>query len=235
MSLTYSQYVAEMLVLTQYNANDPNFTQNLPSALDYAQDRITRELNLLYTVASNSSLALTAGTRSLNISGLNLNVLSDLNIITPATQTNPEIGTRNPATIADKSYLNLVYNSPTITGIPESFAFLDENTLLFGPFPDANYTVEVIGTYRQPGLSSMNTTTWISTNIPDLLLAASMVFMSGFMKNFGAQSDDPKMAVSWESQYQTLRDSVGVEDAMRKFKATGYTSDLPTAYNPKRT
>lgn len=235
MSLTFDQYVAEMLVLTQFNPDDPEFTTNLPSALDYSQDRINRELNLLNTVVSNSSLALTAGVRSLDITPANINVLSQVNLITPAAQTNPEAGTRNSVTIASKSFLDIVYGSAANPGLPINFALLTDTDLLFGPFPDAAYTVELTGTMMPESLSASNETTWVSTNIPDLLIAASMVFMAGFMKNFGAQSDDPKMAQSWESQYTTLRDSVAVEDARRKFQSIGWSSDLPNQFNPPRT
>lgn len=235
MSLTYNQYVAEMLVLTQFNAGDPEFTTNLPNALDYAQDRIDRELNLLNTVASNSSLALTPGSRSLDITAASINVLSDVNVITPSGTTNPDLGTRNPCTPSTKEWMNAVFGSVAVAGTPQYFAMLTNSTILFAPWPDLPYQIELVGTVRPQSLSASNPATWVSTNLPDLLLAASMIFMSGFMKNFGAQSDDPKSAVSWESQYVTLRDSATVEDARRKFQAAGWTSDMPSALNPPRT
>ena len=234
MSLTYSQYVSELQVLTQFNANDPNFMANLPSALDYAQDRISRELNLLNTVVSNTTLALTAGSRNLDITSATMNVMQDINLITPAGTTNPEAGTRNPLVIASKEFLDWTYGSSTGSQLPTYFAMLTDTMILFGPWPDQNYSVELIGTTRPAGLSETNTTTWVSTYLPDLLLAASMIFMSGFMKNFGAQSDDPKMAISWESQYTTLRDSANVEDLRRKFQSQGWTSELPSPLTPPR-
>jgi hypothetical protein len=106
---------------------------------------------------------------------------------------------------------------------------------MVGPYPDAAYNVELIGTVRPTPLSPTTTSTWISTYLPDLFLAASMIQMSAFKMNFGAQSDDPKMAQSWETQYVTLRDSAATEDAMRKYYATGWTSDLPNQFNPART
>lgn len=235
MGLSYTQYVAELLALSKFNASDPLFTTNLPNAIDYAYDRINRELNLLSTVASNSSLTLTAGSRLLDYSAANINVLQDINIISPATATNPEEGTRNPCTIADKSFLNAVYNSPSQVGVPVSFAPFDDHTLLFGPFPDADYTVELIGTVKIVPLSAAAPTNWISENLPDLLLTASMIQVSGFKMNYGAMTEDPKQAISYESQYLSLRDSAAVEDARRKFQATGYTSELPTQFNQART
>ena len=115
------------------------------------------------------------------------------------------------------------------------FATPSFTTTTLGPWPDAAYTLEIVGTYWPVGLSAGNQTTWISTYLPDLLLAGAMIQMSGYVKNFGAQADDPKMSMSWETQFVTLRDSAGVEDARRKFAATGWSTDLPNAYNPART
>lgn len=233
--MTYDEIVAELLVLTQYNANDPNFTANLPVALTYAQNRIDRELNLLNTVTGNNTLLLTAGSRHLDITPANINVLSDVNIITPVTAPGPNMGTRNPATICSKEWLAAVYGSSQNPGVPQWFALSDDVTLLFGPWPDHAYRVELVGTVRPLTLSETNQTTWVSVNIPDVLLAACMIWMSAFKHNFGSQADDPKMAVSWETQYQTLSGSARVEDLRRKFQSEGWTSDLPNKLNPPRT
>ena len=47
----------------------------------------------------------------------------------------------------------------------------------------------------------MNTTTWLGDNVPDLFFCACMVEAAGWMQNFGAQSDNPQMALSWEARY----------------------------------
>ena len=234
MSLTYSQYVTELALLAQFNSSDPNFTSNLQSCLDYAQNRINRELNLLNTVSVNNTITSTIGVRAVSISSINANVLQNINVITPHGTTNPELGNRNPLINVDKSWLDWTYGATGVNAQPKYFAMLDNQTILLGPWPDQVYTLNIYGTYWPIGLTVSNTTTFISTYLPDLLLAASMVQMSGYMKNFGSQADNPQQAVSWETQYVSLRDSAGVEDARRKFQSTGWTSDLPTAYNNKR-
>ena len=234
-ALTYDSYVAELQVLAQFNSGDPNFTANLPSAISYAEDRINRELDLLNTIASNSSLALSAGSRSLDITEANINVLERLNIVTPASQTSPDNGTRNCCLPVSQDFLDLVFGSNAQKGLPIYFNRQNDHILLFGPAPDQDYTVELVGTIWQTPLSATNATTWISTFVPDLLIAASMIFMSGFMRNFGSQSDDPRMAQSWETQFGLLIKSAQVEDARRKFKSSGWTSDIPNPINPPRT
>lgn len=240
MSLTYATFTTELALLAQFPATDPNFLSNLPSCIDYATDRITRELNLLNTQTANSTLALTTGTRLLDMSSLSpaVNVLMDVNVITPHGVTNPDLGTRNQLTIQSRAFLNAVYGtSPAqggVVGVPEYFSMATDQEILVGPYPDQAYQVELIATVRPSPISPIVSTNWITTYLPDLLLAAAMIQMSGFKMNFGAQADNPQMAMSWETQYVTLRDSAGVEDAMRKYFATGWTSQLPSQYNPPR-
>lgn len=234
MGYTYNTFVTELALLAQFPATDPNFLANLPTCLDYAQNRINRELNLLNTVSTNSSIVTTAGSRIVSLAAINANVLENVNIITPVGSSSPDAGSRNPLVIQNKSWLDWTYGSNVVTGVPEYFSMLDNQTILLGPWPDKGYMVEVIGTYWPIGLTPSNQTTWISTYIPDLLMAAAMIQASGFKMNFGSQADDPKMAISWEDQYTKLRDSAGVEDARRKFFSTGWSSDLPNAYNTAR-
>lgn len=237
MSLTYEQYLTELALLAQFNSTDPNFLSNLPSAIDYATDRITRELDLLNTVTANSTIQCAVGTRIISLAGLNpvFNVLRDINVITPSGTTNPDLGSRNPLTIATTAFMNQVYGSNTVTGVPEYFAMVTDQKIIVAPYPDQTYNLEIIGTVRPAPISPTNQTNWISIYLPDLLLAASMIQMSGFKMNFSAMSDDPKQAISWESQYVSLRDSAATEDAMRKYASTGWNSQLPTQFNPART
>jgi len=48
----------------------------------------------------------------------------------------------------------------------------------------------------------------LSVYYPELLIAACMVYGSGYQRDFGAQADDPAKAVSWEAQYAALRQGV---------------------------
>lgn len=240
---TYTTFVAELAVLAQFNPTDVNFVANLPSCIDYATDRITRELNLLNTITSNSTIQTTVGSRIVSLAALNpiFNTLQDINVLTPSGVTSPDLSTRVQLTIQSRAFMNAVYGTSPSTGgltaTPQYFAMVTDQVIQVGPYPDAAYNLEIIGTVRPTALSASvpNGTNWISLYLPDLFLAAAMVQMSGFMRSFGAQSDDPKLAVSWESQYGLLRDSASVEDAMRKYFSTGWTAQVPSQLNPPRT
>jgi hypothetical protein len=114
-----------------------------------------------------------------------------------------------------------------VTGLPKYFVPFNDNLFLVGPYPDQPYYVEIVGTYRPDSLSSSNQTTFISLYLPDLFIMASMVYVSGYQRNFGRQSDDPAMAQSYENQYQTLLKGAAVEEARKKFEASGWTSQSP--------
>lgn len=94
---------------------------------------------------------------------------------------------------------------------------LDQDEALVGPWPDAAYTVEVVGSVRPPQLSASVATSPLSVFFPDLLIAASMVFAAGYQRNFGSAVDDPKMAVTWESHYQALLPAAKGEEARKIF------------------
>jgi hypothetical protein len=155
-------------------------------------------------------------------------VSEQINVLTPAGTVNPNLGTRNPLLPVTKEFLDAVYGNATSTGVPKYWCPFNDNLFLVGPYPDQQYYVEIVGTYRPASLSSSNTTTFISLYLPDVFIMASMVYVSGYQRNFGRQSDDPAMAQSYESQYQTLLKGAAVEEARKKFEASGWTSQSPT-------
>lgn len=236
MSYTYATYTAALAELMVTDPTNADFLAILPSIIDYAEQRDYRELDLLNTVVRDSSGVLSVNNRNFTLpttAGVFV-VVQGINAITPAGAA-PEGGTRNPLIPTTRDYLDAVWPSTTGATLPTSFAMITQGTIVVGPWPDAAYTVEVIGTQRPAPLSATNTTTLLSTMLPDLFLATSMVFASGFMRNFGSQSDDPKMAASWESQTQTLMASANQEEFRKKLQATGWTSQQPSPMTPPRT
>ena len=133
MGYTYTSFVAELALMTQFSVTDPNFVGNLPTCIDYATDRITRELDLLNTVTATSTPTLTVGSRVLDLSALSpvFNVIRDLNVITPFGTTDPNLGTRNALTIQSLAFMNWTYGaSPNGWGLdrrPSVFCDVDRS------------------------------------------------------------------------------------------------------------
>lgn len=233
--VTYSQYVNDIATLAVVQPTDPNFTALIPQMITYAENRIYRDIDFLFTSTSILGYSLAPGSRSLTIPQGTLVVAEQINVITPIGQQNPDSGVRNVCLPVTKEWLDAVYGNSSVTGVPAYFAPFNDNLFYFGPYPDAGYYVEIVGTYRPASLSATNNTTFISQYLPDLLIMASMIFISGYQRNFGRQSDDPAMAQSYENQYQVLLKSAMVEEARKKFESSGWTSMSPAiAASPSR-
>lgn len=226
--LTYATYKTALATLSVVPETDPNWLAILPDAIEYAELRIYRDLDLLSTVQVNTSFSTTASVSKVAITQGTFVTLQNVNVITPSGTVDPDQGTRVPLLPVSKEYIQYSWPSATNAGVPSYFAMIDERTFSLGPWPDDAYTLEIIGTIRPETLSASNTTTFISQYLPDLFLMASMIFISGYQRNFGRQSDDPQMAQSYESQYMALLKGATVEEYRKKYQSSGWTSMSPS-------
>lgn len=223
--LTYSTYVDALSTLLVIPSSNADFQTILPDCIDFAEQKIYRELNLLSTVVRDSSQALTPGVRDFSLptaQGIFV-VTNGINVITPAGST-PTNGTRNQLVPVSRDYLDNVWPSVSGSTVPSYFAMITQTGIVVGPWPDAAYTMEVIGTQRPTPISATNTQTFLSLYLPDLFLSASMIFMAGYQHAFGAQADDPKMSVSWQSQYDLLFASANAEEMRKAFMGSAWSS-----------
>lgn len=230
MALDYSTYVSQLANLMVIGSTDPNFQTFLPGCIDYSEQRIYRELDLLATSQTDATSTVSSGNRNFSLPttvGTFITV-DNINIITPVGSP-ATTGTRVPLTPITRSFIDMVYPSgQSNTGVPQFYAMENNLEVVFGPSPDAAYAAEVIGTQRPTPLSSGNSSTYLTAYLPDLFIAASMVFASGYMRDFGAQgTDNAGMSVSWESQYTTLMKSAATEEARKNFQSEGWTSMSP--------
>lgn len=226
--MTYAEYVTFLTNMMVMDAADPDFVGILPSIISYAEDRTYRELDLLSTVVRDTA-PVTANNRNFTLPQ-NLGrfvVTNGINIYTPVGTTT----TRNQVVPASRDYLDVAWPTNTAASadtIPVNYAMITDQLVIFGPPPGAAFTAEVIGTIQPNPLSATNTTTYLTLYLPDLFNAASMVFAAGWQRNFGSQADDPKLAVSWESQYQALFASANTVEQRKKYQAGGWSSLSPT-------
>lgn len=228
--------LAEASVAPGYSLTDaPDFANSLPNVIAYAEGRIYRECTFLATRTQNNSLNFTAGSRSLDLTTITptLVVPEGLAMITPVS-TAPVAGTRQPFDNCSLDVMDIFWPQESITVDPSTiqsgrmWAMKDDHTIVVGPTPDKNYTAEVTGLFQPVPLSAANTSTYISTVYPDLLIAASMIFVSGLLRDFGAQTEDPRMSESWESQYGKLVLSTVLEEQRRRGQGVGWSASMPT-------
>jgi hypothetical protein len=228
-SLNYITYVSQLANLTVISSNDASFQTMLPGAIDYAEQRIYREGDFLATYITDTSTNVVANQRIFSYptgTGTFL-VVDQINILTPLSATS-SYATRVPLQVASKQFIDIVYpNNSSGTGVPKFFAPATAVSATLGPVPDQSYNVEVIGTQRPASLSASNSSTFLTQTLPDLFIAASMVFISGYMKNFGSQGDDPAMSQSWQGQYDKLFASAGMEEMRKKYASQAWQDKVP--------
>lgn len=234
-TLTYSSFVSEIASITVISSTvlvsgDTNFQGIMPALIDYVEGRIYRDLDLPIASATDTSLTLSSGVRTASMSTAQGEPLAieTFNIFTPAGATS-SYGTRVPLTPTNKAVIDAVYPSATSSncGAPTYYARVSNVQLIFGPTPDQAYGTEVIATVRPAPLSASNSSTWLTQNLPELMVAAGMVFAAGYMRDFGAQSDNPQMAQSWETQYGKLLASASVDSDRMRWESAGWTSQKP--------
>jgi hypothetical protein len=249
--LTYNDYVSQIATLAVVNTTtssgvvvgvDAEFNTLIPQMLNYAELRIQRDLDLLPSQTSNS-YNITIGT--------NLLQLPVDDFVTVQTISLADGTARLPMLPVTKEWLQNLYNDSSYAGKPKYFAMLggDQasggntfNNIIFGPYADNTYSVIVNGTIRLPSLYKFATqalastaNTFISTYLPDLLIQASMIYISQFQRNFGPAANDPNMGPTYELQYQNLLKSAFVEEARKKFEASAWSSMSPSvAATPTR-
>lgn len=236
--MNYTTYIAQIANLMAADSTTPEFQTMVPGMIAYAENRIYRELDLLNTVVVNATQSLTAGNRAFAIPTNGSNgifyTVTGVNVITPITATTANAGTRNQLAAVTMDYLNAVWNSSAGAGVPKEFAMVDQFNIIVGPWPDKAYLVEIIGTVQPAPMSATNPTTFLTNYLQDLLIAASMIFASGYMRDFGSQADNPSQAQSWENQYVTLLKSAMLLELRKKWAGPSWTPYSSVPISPTR-
>lgn len=227
--LNYSTYITQITTLMVTSTADTNFNNILPGMIDYAEQRLYREGDFLATYITDTSTNVVANHRTFNYptSVGTFLVIDQINILTPVTATTSN-AVRVPLQVASKQFIDMVYPSnATSIGVPSYFAPATATHAILGPVPDQSYNVEVIGTQRPLALSAANSSTFLTQTLPDLFIAASMVYASGYMRNFGSQADDAQMAQSWQGQYDKLFASANMEEFRKKYTSQAWQAQTP--------
>lgn len=220
MAMTFTSFVLRAAQDIGPVGNGISWAAAIPEAIDYAEQRLYRELNLLGTIARDSTGLTTANTRNFTLPSTvgRFVVVQNINILTPA-GSDINTGTMNPVVPASLDTLQYYWPSDTAasaTTIPEIYAMVTDQTLMFGPPPGAIFTVEVVGPIRPTTLSATNPTTYLTNYLPDLFHAAAMVSLT-------------KGGAEWEQTYQMLFKSALTEEGRKRAAGASWT---PYAVEP---
>lgn len=113
---------------------------------------------------------------------------------------------------------NLYVNYPRAgtSGKPLYIAREGSN-FVFGPYPDSNYNIKGIYYYRPAALSGTNTSNFLTTDYPSLLLFGSLVQAKGFL------FDDPRIPI-WDGLFRQAMAETQL--AGRREKMSGSTHSM---------
>ena len=81
----------------------------------------------------------------------------------------------------DVNFIREAYPFPAVTGTPRSYAIFDTNTLIVGPTPDSNYSVELHYGYYPESIVTAGTT-WLGDEFDSALLNGALIEAIRFMK-----------------------------------------------------
>lgn len=233
--MNYTALNTYLQTLLVDQAPSADYTTILPAAIQDAEQMIYRDLDFLATRTVNPNLTFTIGSRNLAIptTSTSIIVLQGVAQITPIGVT-PAQGTRNTLEPTTLDFIDFVWPTESVTGLGQYWTLLNNALLVVAPTPDQVYPAELTGIFRPTPLSASNQDTYISDTYPDLMINACMVFLCGWQKNFGQQSDDPKMALSWKDKYEESKKSALEEEQRRKLSSTGWSPFSPVMATPPR-
>jgi hypothetical protein len=257
--MTYAEWTQAMATLLQIA--DPDgitaFTALAPRFIEYTELRMQRDpaLDFLATRVVDQTQMTIGGTRAVSIASA-IVILEGVSLLLPSAIRPPVLGAyRVPLVRTTRQFIDSTWPMESQVATPSQInptywavfsmqeavggpGMTDEGAafpsyIIIAPTPDNEYIVEQTGTQRITPLSSSNTTNFLSVNLPDLYIAASMVIASGYQRDFGAQSSDPAMAASWNQQFEALKAGAAVEELRKRAMVAGFSPMIPAATIPR--
>jgi hypothetical protein len=254
--LSFNSYIQNIgvmaVVLTQDNAGvwgfvDAPLQTILPQILSYAEGRLQRDLDLLSAQTSNT-YTLAAG---VSVFSLPVDDFIMVNTVELTQTSGGNVVNATTLLPVSKEFIQNVYSGLSSSGTPQYFAMYGSTfgdggdsvtNILFGPPPNYPYTMRVTGTQRASSLYQYASAgvadtqyTYLSAYYPDMLMMASMIYISAFQRNFSATSDSADMGQTYEKQYQALRLGAIPEENRRKQQGSSWSAySTPVAATPTR-
>ena len=112
------------------------------------------------------------------------------------------------------------YNPTDAQGTPKYFSYWDQDTLVFAPVADAAYTIQLNYILKPSGLSSTNTTTYLSLQFPNGLLYACLTEAFSFLKG------PNDLLQLYEGKYKQVVEGFSIEQMGRR-RRDEYQSGVP--------
>ena len=195
---TLKQDVQRYLERGDTLASDPIVFEQIPRLINLAERRIARELKIQGFI---------------NV--VTAQLLADNPVVTKPDRWRDTVsmfigtGTNNDTRSAlytrSYDYLRSSWPDATQTGEPLFYSDYDYNHWLVAPTPDADYPIEILYYQLPPLLTEEAQTNWLTENAPEILLYATLLEATPFLKN------DERIPV-WQNMYDRAAAMLNGED-----------------------
>jgi len=201
-SMTFTSLQSDIRnYLERGGSTDPIVFEQIPRLITLAERRVSRELKIqgfqtVVTTIMQSGVAVYPKpdrwreTISINIG------------------TGTGNNTRTAIFARAYEYIRNYWPDDTATGTPEFYADYNYSNWIFAPTPDAGYPMEILYYELPPLLDEATQTNWLTEFAPNVLLYASLVEATPFVK------DDQRVQL-WQSYYDRALSALNGEDLQK--------------------
>ena len=212
--MTYDELVTKIRDYTEVTASVLTSTI-VNGFIENAEFRILRDVdsdnNRRYDYAN-----LVASTRFID-TPTNCLVIRSAQIVNADGTANPD--NRDFLQWRDTSFMS-EFNPKQETGVPKYYSWWNNSRIVLAPTPDATYEIQINYILKDPGLSSTNTTTYISLNFPNGLLYACLAEAFSFLKG------PNDLLQLYEGKYKQVLEGFAIEQMGRR-RRDEYQSGVP--------
>ena len=220
---TYSELVTQIRDYTE-TTSDVLSDTIINDFIEHAEKRIFREVDL-DIFRSYQFATLTVGNPFVSLPGANTDNIAFVRSAQIYTSASP---TREYLEQKDISFMNEYWPNRDTTGKPKYYANWDQDTLYLAPTPNSAYNIELALNKQPTGLSSSNTTTWVSTNAPKVILYATLCEAFRFLKG------PDNMLQYYEQGYQQALQGLQIEQNGRRRRDEYYDGVLRLPLDSKQ-
>lgn len=207
--MNYTELVQSVNDIIFASAPDEQWASNIPRMIEAATLRIFRDLEPLNS-RRQRSFAVTVGDGALTGPTDCWTIRSVF--FQAAGQNGRKIVTQRAP-----DFVEMFTTDVALPGIPKYWSlFQDTRTIKLAPVPSVAGSVIIDYTGYPEMLSDTVPENYISIYYPDLMLYACIVYAAGYARDYGQASDDPKLAMSWETRYQTELAKASISERQRK-------------------
>ena len=220
---TYSELVTQIRDYTE-TSSDVLTDIIVNDFIEHAEKRIFRDVDLdIYR--SYQYATLTQGVPFVSLPGANLGQLAFIRSAQIYAQDDPE---RYYLYQKDVTFMNEYWPNRDTTSLPKYYAMWDQDTIYLAPTPNTAYNIELALNKQEDGLSSSNTSNWVSTNAPKVLLYATLCEAFRFLKG------PDNMLQYYEQGYQQALQGLQLEQQGRRRRDEYYDGVLRIPLNSQQ-